>query len=80
MSATATLFVFVDAGAAGLKRIAAHRLHRRHTWRRSSRPAEPGPIEARLKQLVDTYQPKTIGLAIGGTRGMTRSLTHDTLP
>ena len=40
--------------------------------------AEPGPIDTRLKQLVDTYQPKTIGLTIGGTRGVTRSLTYDT--
>ena len=73
-------FVFVDTGAAGLK---AHRGHRRTPRTTSKRffeaPDEPVPADVRLKELVDQYKPKTIGLGIGGTRGMTRSLTDDTL-
>jgi Xaa-Pro aminopeptidase len=34
--------------------------------------------DVRLKQLVEQYTPRTIGLSIGGSRGMTRSLTYDT--
>jgi Xaa-Pro aminopeptidase len=71
------LFVFVDAGAAGLKRIALTGYTEEHLLA-FFEAGEPAPLEERLKALVGTYQPKTIGLAIGGQRGMTRSLTHDT--
>ena len=62
-------FVFVDAGDAGLKRIAV-------TGYTEEQPAaffeagEPAPADGpRSKQLVDQYKPKTIGLAIGGSAG-----------
>lgn len=70
-------FVFIDAGDAGLKRIAITG-YTEDNLRQFFETGEPVPAEVRLGQLVDQYKPKTIGLAIGGTRGMTRSLTYDT--
>jgi len=70
-------FVFIDAGDAGLKRVAITG-YTEDNLRQFFETGEPVPAEVRLGQLVDQYKPKTIGLAIGGTRGMTRSLTHDT--
>lgn len=71
------LFVFVDAGDDGLKRVAITG-YTEDNLRLFFETGEPVPAEVRLGQLVDQYKPKTIGLAIGGSRGMTRSLTHDT--
>ncbi len=70
-------FIFVDAGSAGLKRIAITG-YTEDNLRQFFDTGEPVPAEVRLGQLVDEFKPKTIGLAIGGTRGMTRSLTYDT--
>lgn len=70
-------FVFIDAGDAGLKRVAITG-YTEDNLRLFFDTGEPVPAEVRLGQLVDQYKPKTIGLAIGGTRGMTRSLTYDT--
>jgi hypothetical protein len=70
-------FVFVDAGDAGLKRIAITG-YTEDNLRQFFETGEPVPAEVRIGQLVDQYKPKTVGLAIGGTRGMTRSLTYDT--
>ncbi len=70
-------FVFVDAGDAGLKRIAITG-YTEESLLAFFEAGEPAPADTRLAQLVETYAPKTIGLAIGGSRGMTRSLTHDT--
>lgn len=70
-------FVFIDAGDAGLKRIAITG-YTEDNLRQFFETGEPVPAEVRIGQLVDLYKPKTVGLAIGGTRGMTRSLTYDT--
>lgn len=70
-------FVFVDTGAAGLKRIAITG-YTEESLTAFFETGEPAPADMRLKQLVEQFTPKTIGLAIGGSRGMTRSLTHDT--
>ncbi|MEP7116367.1 MAG: M24 family metallopeptidase [Acidobacteriota bacterium] len=70
-------FVFVDAGSAGLKKIAITG-YTEESIAAFFEAGEPSPADARLKQLVEHYMPKTIGLGIGGSRGMTRSLTHDT--
>jgi Xaa-Pro dipeptidase len=71
-------FVFVDAGAAGLKRIAITSYAEDNLKRFFESPDEPLPGEKRLAQLVEQYDPKTIALGIGGPRGVTRSLTFDT--
>ena len=71
-------FVFVDAGGEGLKRIAITGYSEDNLKRFFESPDEPVPADKRLAQLVEQYDPKTIGLSIGGTRGVTRSLTFDT--
>ena len=71
-------FVFVDAGAAGLKRIAITGYSEDNLKRFFESPDEPVPADIRLGQLMDQFDPKTIGLSIGGARGVTRSLTFDT--
>jgi hypothetical protein len=71
-------FVFVDAGTAGLKRIAITGYSEDNLKRFFESPDEPVPADIRFGQLMDQYDPKTIGLGIGGTRGVTRSLTFDT--
>lgn len=71
------LFVFVDAGDAGLKRIAITG-YTEDNLTRFFEAGEPAPFEARLGELLERYRPATVGLSIGGSRGMTRSLTHDT--
>ena len=71
-------FVFVDAGAGGLKRIAITGYSEDNLKRFFESPDEPVPADKRLAQLVEQYDPKTIALGIGGPRGVTRSLTYET--
>ena len=71
-------FVFADAGAAGLKRIAITGYSEDNLKRFFESPDEPVPADIRLGQLMDQFDPKTIGLSIGGARGVTRSLTFET--
>ncbi|MDP1571081.1 MAG: M24 family metallopeptidase [Vicinamibacterales bacterium] len=72
------LFVFVDAGDAGLKAFALTGYAEDNLKRFFEAPDEPVAADVRLGQLVAEFAPKTIGLGIGGARGMTRSLTSDT--
>ncbi|MGE0040862.1 MAG: M24 family metallopeptidase [Vicinamibacterales bacterium] len=71
-------FVFVDAGAGGLRRFALTGYAEETLKAFFESPDEPVPADRRLAQLVAEFTPATIGLGIGGTRGVTRSLTHDT--
>ena len=71
-------FVFIDAGAEGLKRVAITGYSEDNLKRFFESPDEPIPADVRFGQLVDQYDPKTIGLSVGGARGVTRSLTFDT--
>jgi Xaa-Pro aminopeptidase len=70
------VFVFIDAGDAGLKKFALTG-YTEESLTAFFETSEPAPPAQQLAALVDTYQPKTIGLSIGGRRGMTRSLTYD---
>lgn len=73
------LFVFVDAGAEGLKKFAITGYTEENLARFFDAPSdEPLPPAATLRNLWARYQPKTIALGIGGGRGQTRTLTHDT--
>jgi Xaa-Pro aminopeptidase len=72
------VFVFVDAGANGLKRYALTGYAEDNLKRFFEAPDEPLPLDQRLAQLAGEHDPKTIGLGIGGRRGVTRSLTFDT--
>jgi Xaa-Pro dipeptidase len=70
------VFVYIDAGEAGLKKLAATGYAEENVERFFDVPAAGAGAKA-LRQAFETYQPKTIGLGIGGRRGVTRSLTYD---
>lgn len=72
------IFVFVDAGAEGLKKFAITGYTEENLARFFEAPSdEPLPPAATLRNLWTRYQPKTIALGIGGGRGQTRTLSHD---
>jgi len=71
-------FVFIDGGAQGLKKYAITGYTEENLARFFDAPtAEPRPAGATLRELYQTWKPKTIGLGISGRRGQTRSLGHD---
>ncbi len=72
------IFVFIDGGDQGLIRFAATGYgdeHVEHFFQTPKTPKAPAEV---LREVFTTYQPKTIALGVGGTRGVTRSLSHDT--
>jgi Xaa-Pro aminopeptidase len=72
------LFVFIDGGdQTGLKKCAITGYTEENVERFFEVP-EPGVRIKALRQWFEEYQPQTIALGIGGRRGVTRSLTHDT--
>ena len=77
------IFVFIDTGDEGLRKIAItgydeDNLRRFfEPIRFSENPDKPIPPERVLVELFEEYNPETIALGIGGRRGMTRSLTHE---
>jgi Xaa-Pro dipeptidase len=72
------IFVFVDGGEEGLRRYAITGYTEENLARFFEAPTtEPLPPAATLKSLYDRWQPRTIALGTGGTRGQTRSLGHD---
>ena len=72
------LFVFVDAGSEGLKKYAITGYTEENLARFFDAPSdEPQPPAAALRALYAKWQPRTIGLGIGGGRGQTRTLGHD---
>ncbi|RKG81401.1 M24 family metallopeptidase [Corallococcus exercitus] len=71
------VFVFVDAGDAGLQKVALTGYATEAVTRFfTSPPVERKQAEA-LAELDARYHPRTIALAMDGRRGVTRSLTHD---
>ncbi|MES2524822.1 MAG: M24 family metallopeptidase [Gemmatimonadota bacterium] len=72
------LFVFVDAGAQGLKKYAITGYTEENLSRFFDAPfTEPRPPAATLRDLYQQWKPATIGLGIRGRRGQTRSLGYD---
>jgi Xaa-Pro dipeptidase len=72
------LFVFVDAGSEGLKKYAITGYTEENLARFFDAPSdEPQPPAAALRSLYAKWRPGTIGLGIGGGRGQTRTLGHD---
>ncbi|MBT4185678.1 MAG: aminopeptidase P family protein [Gemmatimonadales bacterium] len=71
------VYVFVDAGDAGLRKVAAVGYWEETVASFFEAPVDPDPANVVLQTLYEEHQPATIGLGIGGSRGMTRSLTHD---
>ncbi len=68
-------FVFIDAGDAGLRRVAITGFASERVRRFFESPEEPRPAKDVLPELLAEYDPQTIALSIDGSRGVTRSLT-----
>ena len=71
------IFVFVDGREAGLVRVALTGYAEENVQRFFESPAEPAAQGKSLADLVATYTPASIALAVGGSRGVARSLGHD---
>jgi Xaa-Pro aminopeptidase len=71
-------FVFIDTGDKGLRKLAITGYSEENLQRFFESPDEPRPADKVLPELYNEYHPKKIGLSIGGNRGPTRSLTHET--
>ena len=71
------IFVFVDGREAGLVRVALTGYAEENVQRFFESPAEPAAQGKALADLVAKYTPASIALAVGGSRGVTRSLGHD---
>ena len=71
------VFVFVDAGERGLRKVAATGYWEETVARFFESPIDPDPAATVLRGLFEEHAPTAIGLGMGGSRGMTRSLTHD---
>src|SRR5262249_28932574 len=71
-------FIFADRGGDKLDRIALVRYPEEHLKNFFEVVNPPGrEIATTLRRLVAERNPKTIGLNMGGTRGATTGLTHD---
>ncbi|HXI14605.1 MAG TPA: M24 family metallopeptidase [Thermoanaerobaculia bacterium] len=70
-------FVFVDARDKGLRRIAVTGFAEEAVSRFFESPADPRPAKEALPGIYRMYRPARIALSIGGSRGVTRSLTHE---
>lgn len=72
------IFVFIDTGSAGLRKLAVTGYAEDNLKRFFEAPDEPRPADKVLPELYRQYQPRKIALSIGAPRGVQRSLTHDT--
>ncbi|HEX8155718.1 MAG TPA: M24 family metallopeptidase, partial [Thermoanaerobaculia bacterium] len=71
-------FLFVDAGKEGLRKIAFNSYGEDYVLRHFEAPPDGKSPKDALTELVAKYDPKKIAIGIGGRRGVTRSLSHDT--
>jgi len=71
------IFVFVDAGAEGLRKFAVVGYAEENLKPFFESWDEPRPAPQMLAELYAKFQPKRIALGMGGDRGVTRSLTYD---
>src|SRR4026208_1542423 len=72
-------FIFADRGGDKLDRLALVRYPEEHLKNFFEVVNPPGrDTAATLKRLVEERNPKTIALNMGGTRGATNGVTHDT--
>ncbi|MFV2071349.1 MAG: M24 family metallopeptidase [Thermoanaerobaculales bacterium] len=70
------LFIFIDAGEAGLRRVAITGYAGERLKRFFESPDDPRPADEVLPELLAEHHPRTIALSIGARRGVTRSLTR----
>ncbi len=71
------VFVFADTGGAEPEAVAVTRFAEENVQRLFVSPEEPRPAAEVLPELVAKFHPATIAVAVGGRRGPTRSITHD---
>jgi Xaa-Pro aminopeptidase len=69
------VFIFIDGGDAGLRRVAVTGFASEHLQAFFESPDEPRPAKDVLPELFAEHDPETIALSIDGRRGVTRSLT-----
>ena len=69
------IFVFVDAGDKGLRKIAITGYSEESVQKFFESDDDPPPADKQLRALWDSYHPAHIALGIEGRRGVTRSLT-----
>src|SRR3954465_13623181 len=72
------IFVFVDTGEAGLRKLAIAGYAEENLKAFFEPPDDPLPADTTLAGLWTQYKPAKIALGIGGRRGVQRSLTKDT--
>lgn len=70
-------FIFVDTGGPALRRVAVTGYSEDNLKRFFEAPDEPRPITDVLPELVARHGPRRIALGVGGRRGVTRTITHD---
>ena len=70
------VFVFIDGGDAGLRKVAITGFASEHLRRFFENPDEPRPAKEVLPELFAEHNPQAIALSIDGRRGVTRSLTR----
>src|ERR1043165_840127 len=72
-------FIFADRGGDKIDRIAVVRYLEEHLKYFYELLNPPGSqVAATLKRIVEERKPKTIALNMGGTRGATNGITHET--
>src|SRR5262245_53689540 len=71
------LFVFIDTGEKGLRKVAITGYADEPLRRFFESPTDPRPADKVLPELLAEHPPRRIGLSLSGRRGMTRSLTYD---
>src|SRR5690349_397091 len=71
------VFVFIDAGEQGLRKVALPSYREENLTRFFEVPEEKRESKQVLGELYARYQPRTIALGIEGKRGVTHSLTRD---
>jgi hypothetical protein len=72
------LFVFIDAGEKGLRKVAVTGYAEESVKRFFEAPDDPRPADQVLRELYEQYKPNKIALSFGASRGVERSLTYDT--
>jgi Xaa-Pro dipeptidase len=72
------IFVFVDAGDAGLRKLAITGYAEESLKAFFESPDDPAPPDTALSDLWTRFKPEKIALSFGGRRGVQRSITKDT--
>jgi Xaa-Pro aminopeptidase len=74
-ASTRDIFVFIDTGEQGLKKVGLPFQPEEHVARFFETPPMPSGQGIALSELFQQYQPRAIGLSMGGRRGISRGLT-----